>query len=241
MKTLFIIILTLSFLPGLSQYNDTIHYHVKYATTGIINHTNDANSYVFNNGLAFNMRKKSISLNSTSSWIYGQQDRNLTNNDFSTSLDFNIFRTSRFFWWGLTNFDKSFSLKINNRFQGGAGAAYSLVENKKVFLNISDGILYEKSDLMTNDTTREIYHTPRNSFRLRLSVTIKDIFTIDGTHYIQNSFLNSDDYIIKSVTNLSIKLRKWLSFTTSVNYNLVNRTHSDNLLLNFGFTAEKYF
>ncbi|BAV08434.1 Protein of unknown function, DUF481 [Filimonas lacunae] len=225
----------------MAQYNDSTHYHVSYSTTGIINHTNDANSYVLNNAFAFNVRKKSISLNSTNSWIYGQNNQSLTNNDFSTSLDFNIYRTSKLFYWGLANYDNSFSLKINERYQTGAGVAYSFVDNKTMFLNLSDGILYEKSNLMLNDTTREIYHTPRNSLRVRLRFEIKDIFVIDGTHFLQNSLLHSEDYIIKSVTNLSVKLRKWLSFTTTVNYNLLNRTHRENLLLNFGITAEKYF
>lgn len=243
MKSLFyLLLLLLCRSVSFAQFNDSIHYYINYSSTGIINQTNDGNSYVLNNGLKFNVRKKSVSLNSTNSWIYGQQNKNLTNNDFTSTLDFNLYKTfPHFFYWGLANYDESFSLKINDRLQIGAGAAYSIVDRPTVYINVSDGILYENSDLMLNDTTRDVYHTARNSFRLRFRIELTNLLVLDGTNFLQNSFSQTNDYILKSVTSLSVKLRKWLSFTTSLNYNKLNRTRRENMMLNFGLTAEKYF
>lgn len=226
----------------MAQFNDSTHYYISYGATGIINQTNDGKSYVLNNNFKFNVRKKSISLNATNSWIYGQQDHNLTNNDFVSTLDFNLYKgPPHFFYWGLANYTTSVSLKINDQLQTGAGVAYSVIDRQYAYLNISDGLLYEKSDLVVNDNTRDVYSTARNSFRLRFRFEIQHLFVIDGIGFIQNSLSNADDYIVKSITNFSVKVRKWLSFTTSVNYNRVNRTQRETLLLNFGLTAEKYF
>ncbi|HKG67308.1 MAG TPA: hypothetical protein VKA92_00450, partial [Segetibacter sp.] len=38
-----------------SQFNDSIHHYLNFASTGIINKTNNGNSYVLTNGLRFNI------------------------------------------------------------------------------------------------------------------------------------------------------------------------------------------
>jgi hypothetical protein len=243
MKTRILFLLCLCWFEGKAQFTDSTHYYVSYAATGIINQTNDGSSYVLTNNLKFNIRKKSISLNSTNNWMYGrQQDGTLLNNDFVSTLDFNLYKgPEHFFFWGLANYTSSFSLKINDQVQAGAGGAYDVVDRKNIYMNISDGVLYEKSDLFINDTTREVYRTARNSFRLRFRFEVQNLIVIESTSFMQNSFSHTSDYIIKSVNSVSFKLRKWLSLTTALNYNKFNRTQSKNLLLNFGLTAEKYF
>jgi hypothetical protein len=225
-----------------AQFNDTVNYYLHYAATGIINRTADANSYVFNNNMSFSIQKKSISLNTTNNWIYGLQERKLVNNDFASALYVDVYKTfPRFNYWGLATFDKSYSLKVNKRLQTGLGVAYDLVHAPKSTLNISDGILYESSDLQLNDSTDNVYNTFRNSFRLQYAFTIKEIFLIDGTHFVQHSLSYKQDYIIKSVSSFSVKLREWLRFTTSVNYNKIKRVNRENLLMTFGVTIDKYF
>src|ERR1700712_67347 len=41
-----------------SQFNDSVHYYVYYGSTGVINKTNDGNSYVLSNVLRFSVSKK---------------------------------------------------------------------------------------------------------------------------------------------------------------------------------------
>ncbi|GGH83026.1 hypothetical protein GCM10011379_57800 [Filimonas zeae] len=242
MKTRILVVLCLCWFGGKAQFTDSTHYYVSYAATGIINQTNDGSSYVLTNNFKFNVRKKSISLNSTNNWMYGQQNRQLSNNDFGSTLDFNLYKGPKhFFFWGLANYTTSFSLKINDQLQAGAGGAYDVLNRKNALINISNGILYEKSDLMMNDTTRDVYSTMRNSFRLRFHFELQNLFVIESSSFLQNSFRHSSDYIVRSVTSVSVKLRQWLSLTTSLNYNKFNRTQRETLLLNFGLTAEKYF
>lgn len=235
----------LTILPasGFAQFNDSVFHYVRYAATGIVNKTNDANSFVLSNNLRYGLKKKTTSLNSNTSWIYGQQKSTLTNNDFASTLDFNIFRSdsAKLYYWGLLNFDKSYSLKINHRLQTGLGLAYNFVDNNKFFFNLSDGILYETSNLKLTDSTNDTYNTFRNSFRVRYRLTIKEIIVLDGMNFLQNSLKDGDDYIIKSVNTLTIKLRKWLGLSTSLTYNRINRTGRENLLFTFGLTAETYF
>lgn len=241
-KLLILCALLLIYSVAPAQFTDSTHYQLKFTTAGSLNRTNDGDAYLLNNGLRFGVRKKSTELNATSSWIYGQQNRLPTNNDFSTYIDFNLYKTlPHFYYWGLAGYDNSLSLKINKRLQAGLGGAYSLLDKPETFLNISEGILYETSDLYLNDTLRDVYQTMRNSFRLRYHFVINKIIIFDGTHFLQNSLSHGDDYIIRSNSSVSIKLRQWLSLTTALNFNKVKRTQRENLFMSYGLTFEKYF
>lgn len=225
-----------------AQFTDTTQHHISYTSTGSINKANTGSSYLLNNGLVYEIKKKSIVLNSTNTWIYGQSNHNLTNNDYSSFLNFNLYKTfPHFYYWGLANYNTSFSLKINNQLLAGIGVAYDFVNTKNTYLNLSDGILYDKSDLYLADNTRDIYHTYRNSFRLQFRFIIKDLITVTSSDFLQNSFKRSDDYIIRTNVGVSLKVNKWLNFTTNLNYNRMNRTQTENLLFTYGLTLERYF
>lgn len=241
-KTIVLISVMLCTTAAFAQFSDSVHYYGKYMSTGSINRTDEGNSYLLNNAFKVGISKKKLSLNGSASWVYGKQDSVLTNNDFSASMDFNMFRAVRqIYYWGLANYDKSISLKINDRLQAGAGIAYNFLDRKTAYLSVSDGILYEKSDLFLHDTIPDVYHTFRNSLRLSYKWVIKEMFVIDGTHFLQHSFTHSNDYNIKSNNSLSIMLKKWFSITAAMSYNKLNRTKRENLLFNYGFTIEKYF
>lgn len=225
-----------------AQFNDTTNQVVNYTSTGSINKTNDSRNYLLTNGLKYGVRKKSISLNFANNWIYGKQNQQVTNNDYSATLDFNLYKTlPHFFYWGLANYNTSKSLKINNQILAGAGIAYSIYDREKAYLNISNGILYDSSDLILQNGLQEQYETIRNSFRLSLRFVIQEFIVIRSISYLQNSLTREDDYIIKSNTGLSLKLNKWISFTTAFDYNKISRTGRDNSLLSYGLTFEQYF
>jgi hypothetical protein len=225
-----------------AQFSDSIHYYGKFASTGAINRTNEGNSWLLNNSFKMGVSKKKLSLNADGGWIYGKQDSVLTNNDFAAAMNFTMFRAVRqIYYWGMASYDKSFSLKINDRLQTGLGIAYNFVDRKTAYVSLSDGILYEKSNLFLHDTIHDVYQTLRNSVRLSYKWVIKEIVTVEGTHYYQNSLSHGNDYNIRSNNSLSIALRKWLSITASMTYNKLNRTDRENLLFNYGFVVEKYF
>src|SRR5215213_5406645 len=103
MKKLVLLAVGLNFATyGFSQFTDTTSHYINYAAAGVINKTNNSRSYVFSSLLKFAIHRKRISLNSAGSWVYGWQQNHLTNNDFSTSLDFNVYKLlPRFYYWGL--------------------------------------------------------------------------------------------------------------------------------------------
>jgi hypothetical protein len=225
-----------------SQFNDSTHYYVKYASTGVINRTDDAKSYVLTNALNFQVNQKKVSVYSNNSWIYGRQGSGLTNNDFNSVLNVDFLKDlQKLYYWGLVSFTSSYSLKINYQFQAGGGIGYNFINKEKVEIVVSDGLLYETSDLELPSGLTDKYQTVRNSLRIKHRLLINNLISLEGAHYWQPSLKDVSDYIIRSNTSLSIKLRKWLSLTTSLFYNKINRTSRENLLFNFGLTAEKYF
>lgn len=237
-------LLALLFIPAetRAQYNDSLQYHLNIAATGNINRTNDGTAYLLNNGLKFGIRKKSISLNSSSTYVYGQQNKALTNNDFNTALNFNLYKTfPHFYYWGLLNYTTSYSLKIINQLQAGGGVAYNFIDKKEAKINLSEGVLYETSDIYLQDTVRETYHTVRNTLRLQARFLIKEFISIETINFWQPSFAYSNDYIIKSNTTLGVKVKKWLTLTTSLQYNKISRTDRENLLFNYGVIIDNYF
>ncbi len=239
---LLIVFSILAFNKCYGQFNDSTNYHVKFASTGILNRTNDGDSYVLNNGLNFNVNKKKMTFNSTTAWVYGLQNNNLTNNDFSTYQDFDLFKsTHRLYYWALLTYEKSYSLKITNRFQAGGGIAYKAVNTPSFNLVLSDGFLYETSNLEDATLGHDVYQTVRNSFRVKYKLTIKNTVVLEGVGFYQPSMLDISDYIIKGSNSLSVKLNKWLALTATEINNTISRTKRENLLMTFGFTVEKYF
>ncbi len=221
-----------------AQKTDTAQFYTNYAGTGNWNKTNVSNSFLLNNLLKFNVLYKSFAFNTTNGYTYGKQAALLTNDDYTSSLDVNLFKTVRhFYYWGLANYTKSYSLKIENRLQSGFGVGYSIINKTGFVLGLSDGFLFEDGHLYD----AQPYRILRNSFRIKYKIVYKTYLTFDGTHFFQPSLLSFEDYVITSNSSLSVKLNKWLSLTSSLTYNKLNLTGAENLLVTFGLTVEKYF
>ncbi|MFC4210879.1 DUF481 domain-containing protein [Pedobacter lithocola] len=239
MKILPLLLFLLAFsIETRAQYTDTTNYHLNLISAGSINKTNNEQAYLLNNSLNVGIKKKSIVLNSNTSWLYGKQNSNLSNNDFSSTMNFNLYKTfPHFYYWGLVNYNTSYSLKIKNQLLAGGGIAYNFIDKPNAYLNISNGILFDKSSLVEMAS----YTTLRNSLRLQFHFGFKDLVTFDGSNFLQNSYSREGDYIIRSVTTLGLKIRKWISLTTALNYNKFNITTRENLNLTYGLSIDKYF
>ncbi|MBT1708990.1 DUF481 domain-containing protein [Fulvivirgaceae bacterium PWU5] len=242
-KVITLLLLWVYGLPAFSQYNDSTHHSVNYVSTGTINKTNEGSSYVLNNALRFGISRKEYVLNTTNSWVYGKSLGNLSNSDFFSALDGNLYKTwEHFYYWGLASYEKSFSLKINNRSQGGFGVGYSVFDREELRVVLSDGILYERSDLYdTPEDGTNRYDVFRNSFRLKFRIVIREVIIVEGSDFLQHALSDRRDYIVKSNTSLSIKLKKGLSITSAMVYNKLSKTQRENLLVTYGLTYERYF
>lgn len=236
------IIFFLAPLAGRAQFGDSVHYHAKFISTATVNNTDAGSTFLSNQAARFSIRKKKVELNSSSSWIYGTQQNTLTNNDVNTALDFNLMKdTGKLYYWGLANYSSNLSLKINNQFQTGAGIAYDIIDRPGKYINISDGFIYEYSDIFVQDTVQEVYSTVRNSLRLQCSWAFAKVLTFSGSGFYQPSLLNGSDYIIRANVGLAVKLNKWLSITSAFTYNKFNRTEKENALFTYGLTIEHFF
>lgn len=224
-----------------AQWSDSTHYFIKLSSTNSINRANNKSAYLFNNGLGFSIRKERISLNWNNTWLYGQQDGSKTNNDFSATFDANFYRPARkFFYWGLANYNTSFSLKIRNQLLTGAGVAYSFFDTETAYLNLSDGFLFDTSSILQDDLPVD-YQTIRNSFRLAYRFTVHSLLVLQGNNFYQPSLTDGADFNIRLNNNISFKLFHGLSLNAALTYNRVNRTDSENLLFTYGLSFERYF
>ncbi|MBK1441132.1 DUF481 domain-containing protein [Parapedobacter sp. ISTM3] len=224
-----------------AQWTDSTHYYVQLSATNSINKTNNQSAFLFNNGLRFSIQKERIRLNLNNNWLYGRQDGATTNNDYSASFDANFYRTSgRFFYWGLANYNTSYSLRIKNQLLTGAGVAYSMLDSDVAYLNISDGLLFDASSILENDIPIH-YQTIRNSFRLVYKFTIRQFVVLQGTNFYQPSLTKGSDFNIRLNNDISFQLNRGLSLKAALTYNRINRTDSENLLFTYGLAFERYF
>ena len=234
----------LGLLPlfGAAQFSDSLTQLARLSVSGNINRTNVATSYLLNNEARYSIKKPRTVLNSMAGWVYGKQANLTTNNDFQSTLDFNLYnKKGNFYYWGLANYTTSLSLRINNQLQAGLGVAYNLVDNSTAWINLSDGLLYETSSVALKSGGDETYQTVRNSFRLSYRFVFRDLLIFNGTNFIQNSLRDGNDYILRTNNSAGLKLNKWLSFVTTISFNQFRRTGTENLLFTYGLTAEKYF
>lgn len=223
-----------------AQMNDSTHYYLQLSSTNSINKTNDKSAFLLNNGVRFSVEKQRIRLNFNNNWLYGKQDGNLSNNDFSSALDMNFYQTSRFFYWALLNYNTSYSLNIRNQLLAGSGVAYSFVDTETAYLNLSDGFLYDASSIFDEDI-RVNYQTIRNSFRLAYKFVVREIIVFQGSNFYQPSLRNARDFNIKMNNDVSLKLNKWISLKAALTYNRINRTDRENLLFTYGVAFERFF
>jgi hypothetical protein len=230
------------FLVMQHGYGQDSTWHLNFAGSGNLNKTNNGTTYIFNNSLRTTYSKKVLNINNVLSWIYGENPERKTNNDFLAVVDFDLFKKNhKWYYWGLTGYEKSFSLKIADRIQAGGGIGYNLLDKKNAVIILTDGLLYEKSQLTEPDVYDRLrYETLRNSFRLKYRFVIKEIITIDGIHFLQHSLNDGQDYIIRSTSGIGFKLTKWLSLHTGLVYNKVNITGKSNLLFTYGINIDKY-
>lgn len=225
-----------------SQFNDSVHHHFSFTSTAVYNQTKEVSSFVLNNSTGFEIKQKKISFNTAASWIYGKQQKKLSNDDVSVFANLDYLKdVQRLYYWALVNFDESYSLKINYRFQTGVGLGYTFVNSPHLNVELSDGFLYETSDLTDPVLGENMYQIVRNSLRLKYHWAYKNIFSLQGTNFVQPSVTSFEDYILKFNNQLSVKLNKWLSINASAVYNKISSTNRENLLITYGISVNNYF
>ncbi|WP_317898500.1 hypothetical protein [Aurantibacillus circumpalustris] len=175
-------------------------------------------------------------------WPYGEQQKKLINNDFTSAIDINLYKSIKhFYYWTLSVYNKSYSLRINNQLQAGGGVAYIFIDKPNFKIKITDEILYDFNDVYLADTTREVFQTPRNSLGLNIKYYYKTRFSFTSSFFVQNSLQQRNDVIYKGEADLKIQLTRLLSLASKLTYNKINRTERENLFITFGLAFDTYF
>lgn len=240
-RCFFLLVSMLCAARAQGQFSDSVHNRVQLGSTNSINKTDGGSAYLSNNTLRYTLQHRDIQLNFHNNWLYGKQNQALTNNDFSSSLDFNLYKTfPGFYYWGLLNYNTSYSLQVRNQLLAGAGIAYNFYDTDSTYLNISNGLLYDASSLIINEH-RTDYHTIRNSLRLSYRFVIKRLVVVSGNNFWQPSLRDAEDFSIRLNNSIGFKLNEWLSLTGSLAYNRVNLTRRENLLYTYGLNFDYYF
>jgi hypothetical protein len=236
--TFLLLLMSAGAVNAQAVYKDTVIYSVHATSTGSFSKTNELRSFQVNNILKLGVTLGKFSIQNSDGWIYGEQANVKINNDYSSVLEGDWMKNvTRFYVWGLGTFDKSYSLKINYRYQVAAGPGFTAVKNDKITLIISDGLMFEKADLIDPELGQVTYSTWRNSFRVKYHWLISNIVTFDGTGFIQPSLSQKHDNVLRYTTTLSVKLKKWLSLTSSLTYNKLTRTERENLVFTYGIAV----
>jgi hypothetical protein len=235
-------IVLLGSVRGAAQFNDSVFHYFGIFSTGSLNTTDNNSAYLLNNTLKLGTQKKRLSCNAAAIYTFGEQNNKRTNNDITASVAANLTSSqARFSYWSQANYTSSYSLKINNQYQAGLGGVFTLLDKKAAKLTVSEGFLYESNDIFKNEADRVVYSTVRNSVKLELSANMKDRVSLNGNIFYQNSFNDGQDYILKSNLTLVMKLYKWINITAAYNYNRINITKRENVLVTYGITMERYF
>jgi len=225
-----------------SQNVDSVGYKVSLSSTGNFTRSNDLRGYLFNNIAKASRDGKNLFWQGTGGWIYSAQSGVKVNNDFTAVLESDVLKKrQRLYYWGMAAYDKSYSLKIDHRLQLGAGVGYTVVDNNKGTLVLSDGFLYERSELTDPELGYLNYDAWRNSFRVKYRWVPRTALTIGGSAFLQPSLFSWDDTVIKSVTTVSFKVNTWLSLATSCTYNRLTLTGRENLIVTYGVSMEHLF
>lgn len=225
-----------------AQFSDSVHHYVGLFATGTINKTNTASTYLVNQSGKFSIKKEKVLLNLSGAWVYGQQQKKLTNNDVTAAFNCDVNSPIKnTYYWGLATYTSSYSLKVVGQLQAGAGVAVDAINRSNLVLNLSDGIVYEESDIYLKDTIRDKYNTLRNSARVIIRWNMNDIIRFNSTTFLQNSLSASSDYIFKTTNGLDVKLLRWLLLNCTYTYNKFSRTGKENTLFTYGLKVEHYF
>lgn len=242
MRFFLTLLLAAGFLLAQAQRADSLPRTVRLGLLGNLNRSNSNTAYLLKNDAGFSTKNSRRKFNLDAAWLYGEQGSRLTNNDVTATADFNLYPdSSRLYYWALANFTSSYSLRIVAQGQAGAGAAFNFVDSKKAWLNLSEGLLYETSRVNKGDTASTKYYTFRNSLRLSYKFELGPLVTLRGSNFWQPALGKPDDYILRTVNSLGVKLNRWISFNASLTYNQFKRTNTENLLFTYGLFVEKSF
>src|SRR5690606_13346801 len=104
-------------------------------------------------------------------------------------------------------------------------------------LRISDGIIYEQSNVINSEANQELYNVFRNSLRMQLVARAWNKVELRGTFFWQPNLQNITDRNILTDVSLGLKISNNIKFDTRFGYNFISRTAKENLTFTYGIST----
>ncbi|GAB3261894.1 hypothetical protein GCM10027347_27240 [Larkinella harenae] len=103
---------------------------------------------------------------SNPTFAYGRQNQQLNEREFTADFRASYLQERRFYYLAFGATEISNLRKIRNRLTGGAGVGYKILSRKNAFLSVTNVLLYEYTDFITNTAEVPDINVLRNSTRL---------------------------------------------------------------------------
>ncbi|CAH0997198.1 hypothetical protein EMA8858_03337 [Emticicia aquatica] len=158
---------------------------------------------------------KIVKFSSSPSYVYGQQNKALTERETFVDLRSSMLYEKRFYYLAFTSFERSNLRKINNRFIGAGGFGFKLVQKKTAYISVTNVLLYEKTDFVVNEKfpDRNLW---RNSTRLFGEYTFDEgKMSLSHTIYVQPS-ITEKNFRWNGNLILKYQLSKNVSFRSTI-------------------------
>lgn len=233
------------FVQGMYAQDTVKHipHQLQLNLGGSINKTGDGVSYLLQHGLGYQYRHQYDVLNARFKHVFGQSLNTLTNRDYTFGMDYNRFWTPGKIWytWVLGNYTSSYSLNVLSQWQLGIGLAWNAVDRDDLWLNISDGIIYETGRIVNTELLEENRQTLRNSLRINFGWVWKEKLEFKTVNYWQPSLHQISDYLVNSQTDLKYRFYKGFQLALSLSYNKASMTDKENLVFTYGISWSEKF
>ena len=146
--------------------SDPTGFHYKITADGTIT-TGNVNRALIQVGGSFDWAvSRLFRFASSPSFSYGRQNQQLNEREFLADFRTSFLQERRFYYLGFGAVEVSNLRKIRQRLTAGAGVGYKLISRKNTFLSITNVMLYEYTDFITNSAEVQDINVLRNSTRL---------------------------------------------------------------------------
>ncbi|WP_111629171.1 DUF481 domain-containing protein [Larkinella arboricola] len=146
--------------------SDPTGFHYKITADGTITAGNVDRALIQVGGSFDWAVSKIFRFASSPTFAYGRQNQQLNEREFLADFRASYLHERRFYYLGFGATEVSNLRKIRNRLTGGAGVGYKLLSRKNAYLSVTNVLLYEYTDFISNTAEVQDVNVLRNSTRV---------------------------------------------------------------------------
>ncbi|MFC5409668.1 DUF481 domain-containing protein [Larkinella bovis] len=153
---------------------------------------------------------------SNPSFAYGRQNQQLNEREILADFRTSFLHERRFYYLGFGAVEISNLRKIRQRLTGGAGGGYKFLSRKNAYLSVTNVLLYEYTDFITNSAEVKDVNVLRNSTRVFGEYQWDDgRYSVTHTVFLQPA-LNQPNLRWNGNVSFQLRLTSLISVRTSV-------------------------